>query len=349
MTAGLHRPVPRDVVVSVVIPCRNEEGAIGSALRAVLSQSYGCSRMEVVVVDGGSSDGSVAEAEALLDGCDLRRWAVLSNERGSTPSNLNHGLAWAEGDVVVRVDARSHIPQDYVERVVSHLGDEGVAVVGGRQVARARSRGAVDVGIARALNNRYGMGLARYRRGRGGEAAVDTVYLGAFRRAQLVATGGWDERFETNQDFELNRRLRSQGVVRLDGDLAVDYVPRRSLPELFSQYHRFGRWKVRYWSLTGDRPRPRQVVLLVGPLPVAAAAALVVRHAPLPALLLSTATAALVEGVGSSGPAGGIRPRVVAVTALGGVAAGWWSGVVRQTVLHVLARHLEPADASCAR
>ena len=48
-----------------------------------------------------------------------------------------------------------------------------------------------------------------------------------------------------------------------DASLPVEYVPRTSVRDLYRQYVRFGRWKVRYWRRTGDRPRPRQIGLLV--------------------------------------------------------------------------------------
>lgn len=318
-------------LVTVVIPCRNEAGSIGGAIQHVLAQEYPPGRMEVVVVDGASSDGSDEVARAALMGTCLRRWAVLGNAAANTPSNLNRGLAWAEGSLVVRVDARSLIPVDYVARVVGTLSDPDVTVVGGRQVAVARGAGVVETGIARALNNRWGMGLSRYRRGSAASGPADTVYLGAFRRDDLEAAGGWNEAFPTNQDFELNRRLSQKGIVWFDAELSVEYAPRRTLAALFQQYHRFGRWKMRYWRATGDRPRPRQVVILAAP--VAAAMAVGVLASRHPATLVAAAlalTGAAVEHGGSAGAPAAVPVRVVALTALGAVAVGWWSGVARE-------------------
>src|SRR5262249_38493878 len=156
-----------------------------------------------------------------------------------------------------------------------------------------------------ALNNRWGMGLSRYRRG-AESGAADTVYLGAFRTADLRAVGGWSLEFPTNQDFELNRRMAERGLVWFDAGIPVEDGPRPDLGSLYRQYKRFGAWKVRYWRRTGDRPQPRQVALLVGvPAATALAAAVVATGSSrrrVTALAAAAAAAAFVELRGSARP-----------------------------------------------
>ncbi len=128
---------------------RNEETSLSAALDSVLGQTFPLEDMEIVVVDGASTDDTPLVAKRCLDGTPLRRWAVLTNHEATTPTNLNMGLDWAEGDIVVRVDARSTLPNDYVERTVEVLADELIAVVGGRQSAEPAERGLVCRSIAR--------------------------------------------------------------------------------------------------------------------------------------------------------------------------------------------------------
>jgi succinoglycan biosynthesis protein ExoA len=321
------------VRAAVLIPARNEVSSIQRCLEHVLSQDLGLEQLEVIVVDGNSDDGTGEIAEAVLRESELARWVVHRNDNGSTPSNLNVGLRLVQAPVVCRVDARSLIPCDYVRRSVEVLESRrDIAVVGGAQRAVPRSASSRDVGIARALNNRFGMGMSRYRRGaRSGPS--DTVYLGSFRTGTLREAGGWDERFLTNQDFELNRRMARYGVVWFDDALEVGYVPRASLAQLFHQYRRFGRWKAKYWRVTGDRPQPRQLAMVTAPVGVAAIGIVGVRRCPRTALGLAVIGVATLESTGSSSPSSpSLRARGVAVLALGSVAAGWWSGVVEGVV-----------------
>lgn len=319
-------------LATVLVPARNEERWIGRCLEHLADQDLDPARLEVVVVDGGSTDATVEVARDHPALGRFGRFVMVTGEGdGTTPSNLNVGLHHAEGQFVCRVDARSLVPASYVRVCTEVLaGDETVAVVGGRQVAVAADDGPVATGIARALNNRFGTGLSRYRR-TSASGPADTVYLGAFRRSDLDAVGGWAEAFPTNQDYELNRRLRHRGTVYVRGDLEVGYVPRATLGELFAQYRRFGRWKARYWRATGDRPRLRQLVLLAIP-PAGAAAGVRARRRPL-VVLAGVAAALAFESAGTSGPPAGVRARLASLAATSIIAGAWELGVLEGAVV----------------
>jgi succinoglycan biosynthesis protein ExoA len=321
-------------MVTVLIPARNEERDIERCLRAVLAQDHPHDRMEVViVVDAATEDRTRAVArDVLRDGAVA--WTVLESDAGATPSNLNAGLAVADGSFLCRVDARSLVPPHYVRTCVEVLQMQpGIAVVGGAQIAHPRDASARASGIARALNNRYAMGGSPYRSG-ATSGPTDTVYLGAFRTDELRDMGGWDEYFSTNQDFELNRRMGRAGLVWYDDRLQVGYIPRPSVGELRAQYHRFGRWKVRYWRRTGDPIQRRQWVLLLG-VPLVALAggvgAASVPHGRRRWMVLSALGAlAWVDELGSVDSPRSPASRVVAGAVVPQVGLAWWTGVVRE-------------------
>jgi succinoglycan biosynthesis protein ExoA len=315
--------------VTVLVPARDEEAWIEDCLRSITRQTFPRHLIQVVVVvDGGCVDRTCEVARDVLEGSDLGSVEVIRNVDTGTPANLNAGLSLASGTILCRVDARSRIPENYVERCVDLLeGLPEVSVVGGAQIAVAPHETALGTGIARALNNRWAMGLSRYRRG-APSGPADTVYLGAFRSADLRAVGGWSRAMTTNQDFELNRRMARRGIVWFQSGLPVEYVPRSDLPSLFRQYRRFGEWKVRYWRLSGDRPRARQWALLAVPPVGLVLAALVERRHVVPAIGMSLVAASLIETTGTAGPAAGPRARACAVAAMGAVTAGWLSGIL---------------------
>ena len=338
-------------IVSVLIPARDEEQDIGACLEAIAKQDYPVNLLEVIVIDGASTDRTLEVTRGVLRRYGFGSTAVLHNEEGSTPSNLNLGLARATGEIVCRVDARTRVEPHHVRTCVEVLTSRpDVVVVGGAQVAVARDRTALSVGIARALNNRWSMGGSPYRRATRSRPS-DTVYLGAFRTQQLKDAGGWDERFPTNQDFELNRRLGGGGTVWFESSLRSGYLPRSSLVRLWAQYRRFGRAKVRYWRTTGDRPRPRQWALLCVP-PVAAVCwivALVLLPTPLRlALVALTALGLLaVEVSGADEPPASVAGHLVGVGAVPIVGFGWWYGVVT-AALSLTGRAEAPVDPTAA-
>jgi len=226
-------PLPADAPVSVVIPARGAAQLLPACLDVVLDQLRDGD--EVIVAAGDATTADAARTRAAQD----PRVRVVENPTGTTPAALNVAIGAARHPVIVRVDAQSRIPDGYRDRVVALLAETSAVTVGGRQLAWAE-RG-VAAGIAAAMNARLGHGGAAYRSGaRGGP--VDTVYLGAFRADALRTVGGYDERFTTNQDAELNERLRrAGGTVWLDPTLVVTYLPRTTLAGLARQFRGYGR------------------------------------------------------------------------------------------------------------
>jgi hypothetical protein len=190
---------------------------------------------ELIVAAADEPTADLAQAHTSGD----PRVQVVANRDGTTPAGLNAAIACAQHPIIIRVDAQSRIPKGYRDRVVELLRSTGAWNVGGRQAAHGES--GVPAAIAAAMNSRLGHGGAAYRAGtRGG--AVDTVYLGAFRADALRLIGGYDERFTTNQDAELNERIRrAGGVVWLDPELVVTYLPRRTFLMLARQFRNYGR------------------------------------------------------------------------------------------------------------
>jgi len=224
--------------VSVVIPVRNEADALGAAIRSALGQS-GAPPLEVIVADGASSDGTRAVAAAAAH--EDHRVRLIANPTGKTPAGLNEAIKAARGDVIVRCDAHSRLPENYVARALELIEETGADVVGGTQ--RAVGHTFWQRAVAIAMTTPAGVGDARFHTG-GRPGPVDTVYLGVFLRAALERAGLFDESLERNQDYELNYRIRrAGGVVYFHPDLAVDYSPRRSLRLLARQYRQYGTWK----------------------------------------------------------------------------------------------------------
>ena len=130
---------------------------------------------------------------------------IVASPTGKTAAGLNLALAASHSPVVVRVDGHSQIPHDYLSLVVEILNETGAVNVGGIMAAVGTTR--FEKAVAGAMRSAFGVGASRFHTG-GKAGAVDTVYLGAFRREALVAIGGFDERFTPAQDWELNFRLQ---------------------------------------------------------------------------------------------------------------------------------------------
>ncbi len=256
---------------------------------------------------------------------------VLANPSGSRTVGLNTGIDAANGDYVVRVDARSRLSPGHVRRCVQRLVETPmVGVVGGHQVACIEPGApVVSLGIARALQNRWLLGNAAYR-DPGASGVVDTVYLGAYRTLDARAFR-YDERLDANEDFDLCRRYRdAHAVVWLEPGLDVRYEPRRTWNELFRQYRSFGRAKVQMWRTTESRPQPRQYagVLAAGGALAVLAVGLRSPAVPLAAAAVAVGAVLTTDHVVGAGSAP-VRVRVAALPAHVAIELGWLSGIAQ--------------------
>lgn len=310
--------------VTIAVPTLNEEGAIRECLCKVLAQTH--SDLQVIVADGGSTDRTraiVAEVAA-GDG----RITLVDNPGRRQSAGLNRALALAEGEVLIRLDARSFVAADYVERCVQLLAQTGAAVVGGRMVARSGTSFA-ERGIALANGAWWGAGPARFHKG-GPAGPVDTVYLGAFRVEWLTRVGGWAEDVGVNEDFELNHRIRDGGgTVWFDPELIVEYEPRRTYRALAKQYYRYGMSKAVVVRRHPRSTRVRQLLpALLVPTAVVAMAPGRCRQAARAALAAYSATMV----VAASRSADGLTRRVAGLTAGATMHWTWSAGFVRGSV-----------------
>lgn len=266
-----------------MVPVWNEVADIAACIDRIAAQDFPVSDLEVVIADGGSTDGTAHRAREAAAPHGFRRFAVVDNPRRRTSYGLNAALQEVTSDYVVRIDARSRVEPHYVRTCVDVLRTRpDVGVVGGSQRAVARSSAPMDVAIARALRNPWTTGGSRYRRA-AASGPSDTVWMGSFRTGDLRALGGWNEDVALNEDYELNERYRRRGwIVWFETSLRSTYLPRATVGRVARQYFYFGRVKGLWW-VRGASVGKRHRVLLGGAAAAAAAAIVVVRrHGPLP-------------------------------------------------------------------
>jgi glycosyltransferase involved in cell wall biosynthesis len=231
--------------ISVIIPTRNETRFIDRCLRSIFASDAVPGGMEVIVVDGMSEDDT---RRILAD------WArrqpnlrVLDNPQGIVPTAMNIGIRAARGEWIVRVDAHSEYPADYLVRCLERSRRTGMDNVGGVIVTMPGD----DSGQARLIQavttHPFGVGDSGFRIGaRAGRA--DTVPYGCYRREVFSRIGLYDERLVRNQDYELNARLRKAGgSIWRDPAIRIAYFNQRTLTGLLRQALVTGQWNPWMW------------------------------------------------------------------------------------------------------
>ncbi|MGH9317405.1 MAG: glycosyltransferase family 2 protein [Thermoanaerobaculia bacterium] len=254
--------------VSVVMPIRNERPYISRSLNAALAQDYPADRMEVIVADGQSTDGTREFVRSLQSAHPNLK--LLDNAGRIAPTGLNAAVAVSKGEILVRVDGHCEISRDYVRGCVRLLREHGVEAVGGPLDTIGETP--LSRVIAVATSSRFGVGGSAFRTVRNQTVLTDTVAFPAYTREAIERAGPFDEELLRNQDDEYNYRLRELGGrVLLSEEIPVRYWSRGSLRSLWRQYFQYGFFKVRVFQKHPRQMRARQFVppLFVGSLIVA--------------------------------------------------------------------------------
>lgn len=228
-------------LVTVVIPVRNEAGFIASLVGAVFAQDYPRHRLEVIVADGMSTDGTRAILARLQT--EHPGLAVVDNHGRIVSTGLNVAVARAKGDIVIRVDGHALIASDFVRQNVALLSEHPEAWCVGGPIRHAATT-TFGKAVAVAMSHPLGVGNARHRYP-DFEGYVESAQFPAFRRWVFDTVGLFDERLVRNQDDEFNYRIGlAGGRIYVSPRVQYSYFVRERLGQLFKQYFQYGFWRI---------------------------------------------------------------------------------------------------------
>ena len=195
--------------VSVIIPCRNEERFIGRCLDSIIANDYPKDRIEILVVDGKSQDGSAELVRKISR--DYPFVCLVENPQKVTPVAFNIGIRKARGQVILIASAHSSLQPHHIRICLELLNRLHADVVGGPVRTIPASEKLADRAIAQVLSHRFGVGDSRFRTDFEYEGPVDTVPFGAYRRDVFERFGMFDETLSRNQDNEFHSRILRKG------------------------------------------------------------------------------------------------------------------------------------------
>lgn len=232
-------------LVSIIVPCYNEQNTIQHLLNGIFAQTYPHEKMEVVISDGFSTDNTLKEIQAFQQSHSTLQVRVTMNQVKTIPAGLNQALRESRGEIIIRLDAHSMPIPEYVQRCVSALQiGKGDNVGGVWEIRPSRNTWIAD-SISYAAAHPLGVGDAMYRLN-AKAGAVDTVPFGSFYKKLIEKIGMFDETLLANEDYEFNTRVREAGgVVYLDPSIRSVYFSRSTLKQLAIQYWRYGFWKLK--------------------------------------------------------------------------------------------------------
>jgi len=246
--------------VSIIIPCRNEEKFIEKCIDSVNKQDYPKGNLEILVIDGASSDKTVKILQDLSKKNPCLK--IFVNRQKFTPISMNIGVKNANGEIIARMDAHATYNHDYISKCVSATIKHGADNAGGYTTILPEKNTIIGRAIALSLSNRVGSAGAVYKTERKGKVKeVDTVFCGCFNKTIFDRIGYYNEKLKRTQDLELNIRIKKAGgKIVFDPSIKSYYYARGSLSEFIPYNLTCGEWAIYSWRITGKPLKLRQYV-----------------------------------------------------------------------------------------
>ena len=236
--------------VTLYIPCFNAERFLDCVLGAALSQTLPFA--EILLIDDGSSDGSVTLARRLAAGAPRPLRVIEHGRNLGLGTARNTGVKEARTEFVASLDADVVAEPDWLERLMVEFDDPEVVGVGGELIEHYQ----------RGMANRWR--ATHMRQSRGGKRVVNPPFLwganNVFRRQALFDTGLYDERCRTNgEDVPVSRALRARNKTLVYAPSArCRHLRQDTLGSILDTYWRwrfYGNWNEisLYWTFKQNK------------------------------------------------------------------------------------------------
>ena len=195
--------------VSIIITARNEEKYLPMLFEDILNQTFPLQNIEVVLMDSNSTDNTGLVMEEFKKNNEILSVQIVTNERQIQAAGFNEGVKHATGDVVLKIDAHSRIPADFVQKNVDEIL-AGAYVCGGNRPTVVDSADDFSKTLHIVEESALGSSIANYRKS-DVKRKVNSIFHGMYRKEVFDKVGLADERLLRTEDNEFHYRVRKAG------------------------------------------------------------------------------------------------------------------------------------------
>lgn len=231
--------------ISVLLVVFNEEKYIKSALESVYNQTIPTKEIELIIVDGGSTDNTTSICSSFKEEyyTDFFEIKLLANPKKVLASGWNMGILQSQSDYVVRFDGHSTLAPDYIENGLLELEctDPTVVCVGGWMEHHSDTRFGKFASIF--YSSIIGGGSAAFRRKPKQLIKSDTALFAIYKKHELINIGLFNESLERNQDIDLHKRFKASGLSFCTSPrMRVSYYVRATITQFLKKAYKDGYW-----------------------------------------------------------------------------------------------------------
>jgi succinoglycan biosynthesis protein ExoA len=226
----------KNIKISVIITSYNDWKYLKRIFNDLKDQSVNKSQFEVLVLEAGLLYSSEINKYLKTKSNNIKLWFV---DRLSRTKSLNFLVEKSKANLIIRLDARSHISRSYISDIYKLSKKYNVANVGGVLIPIGEEKNQKI--IASIMQHPLSFGGANFRNSNF-NGLVETLYLGAFNKKLMPSRPWFDEiNPKISEDSDLNFRIRKNGgSIFLDSSIRVEYFAREDFKSFFKLCFNYG-------------------------------------------------------------------------------------------------------------
>lgn len=230
------------MTLSFIIIALNAEQALDHSLNSLKKQNYPHSEIEVILVDGLSKDGTKKKMlEFQKEEISFGRVVIKDNPGKYLACGWNVALKEVTGKIVIRVDAHTEFPEDFISKNIKCL-EGGESICGGRVLSILKDNSQINRVMLESENSMFGGGFTFFRRGEVPKYTSTLAFAG-YRREVFDAAGLYNERLVRTEDNDMHYRMQKAGYKFFFNPEIVSYrYCRSTFSKLICQKYLNGYW-----------------------------------------------------------------------------------------------------------
>jgi glycosyltransferase involved in cell wall biosynthesis len=238
---------------SIVIPTKNEAKYLPRVIDSLLNQDYPPEDMEILIVDGRSTDNTRDTVEKYRKRFPSVR--LIDNPQIYTVFAFNAGIMNATGDIIFFVGAHTEYSPNYVSTVVKYIREGKAECVGSVACTLPGDDTLMAKSIAAVLSSPFGVGNSYMRTGQKTIRYADTASCSGYDKQVFEKIGHFNENLIYSQDIEFNQRLRKAGMrILLVPEITSYYYARPDFASFCKHNFRNGLWSILPFKYSNIKP-----------------------------------------------------------------------------------------------
>lgn len=231
--------------MAFIIIALNAESTLEKLFECLRKQSYPHELIEVILVDSHSIDSTKEimirfKSENPVNGC-FKRVVVLDNPKKTLPCGWNVALKAVQSDTVLRVDAHTVLPDQFIELNVKNFSN-GENICGGKVISIPAESNHWSNVVNQAENSMFGGSIASFRHADTAKY-VSTAAFAMYRKSVFDAVGQYNEQLTRTEDNEMHYRMKKAGFQFYYDPMIKSYrYTRATLGALLKQKYLNGYW-----------------------------------------------------------------------------------------------------------